>query len=194
MSQYHAAAVVDMDGQDTVTMETFAGTGQTSADPMTYTIGTAASFHDYWTGEYYTRRYPGVTMKTVVLSAARAAGRRRAHNGRPTRTSPHPGDRANPPVQPVQPRPPNFGQPRQAAAKEDVRVGAGRDATDSRAKGSPRAATSTPVRFRDLSSGFAGGSSSVVAASGCCLVAPTPGGPVQQSGHGHGWWVEDGDE
>lgn len=54
--------------------------------------------------------------------------------------------------------------------------------------------SSTPVRFRDLSSGFAGGSSSVVAASGCCLVAPTPVGPVQQSGHGHGWWVEDGDE
>lgn len=59
MSQYHAAAVVGMDGQDTVTMEAFAGSGQTSANPMTYTIGTVASFHDYWTGAYYTPNYPG---------------------------------------------------------------------------------------------------------------------------------------
>ncbi|MFD9105209.1 DUF4157 domain-containing protein [Streptomyces virginiae] len=75
MSQYHAAAVVGMDGQDTVTMEAFAGSGQTSANPMTYTIGTVASFHDYWTGAYYTPNYPGVTMKTVVL-VKRGKGRR----------------------------------------------------------------------------------------------------------------------
>ncbi|MFI8341172.1 DUF4157 domain-containing protein [Streptomyces sp. NPDC085639] len=75
MSQYHAAAVVGMDGQDTVTMEAFAGSGQTSANPMTYTIGTVASFHDYWTGAYYTPNHPGVTMKTVVL-VKRGKGRR----------------------------------------------------------------------------------------------------------------------
>jgi hypothetical protein len=68
MSQYHAAAVVGLDGADTVTMEAFAGTRQTTADPMTYTIGTVASFHDYWTGAYYTQEnYPGITMKTVVI-------------------------------------------------------------------------------------------------------------------------------
>ena len=50
------------------------------------------------------------------------------------------------------------------------------------------------MRFRDPSSGFDGGSSSVVAASGCCLVAPAPIGPVQQPGRGHGRWVEDGYE
>ncbi|MEK2495483.1 DUF4157 domain-containing protein [Kitasatospora purpeofusca] len=75
MSQYHAAAVVGMDGQDTVTMEAFAGSGQTAANPMTYTIGTVASFHDYWTGAYYTPNYPAVTMKTVVL-VKRGRGRR----------------------------------------------------------------------------------------------------------------------
>ncbi|MCT4354410.1 DUF4157 domain-containing protein [Streptomyces sp. Je 1-79] len=75
MSQYHAAAVVGMDGQDTVTMEAFAGSGQQAANPMTYTIGTVASFHDYWTGAYYTPNYPGVTMKTVVL-VKRGKGRR----------------------------------------------------------------------------------------------------------------------
>ncbi|MFE9122695.1 DUF4157 domain-containing protein [Streptomyces sp. NPDC007172] len=75
MSQYHAAAVVGMDGQDTVTMEAFAGSEQTAANPMTYTIGTVASFHDYWTGAYYTPNYPGVTMKTVVL-VKRGKGRR----------------------------------------------------------------------------------------------------------------------
>ncbi|MEV6264219.1 DUF4157 domain-containing protein [Streptomyces sp. NPDC051784] len=68
MSQYHAAAVVGLDGADTVTMEAFAGSNQTTADPMTYTIGTVASFHDYWTGQYYTPgSYPGVTMRTVVI-------------------------------------------------------------------------------------------------------------------------------
>lgn len=46
---------------------------------------------------------------------------------------------------------------------------------------------STPVPFRDLSSGFAGGSSLVVTTSGCCLVASAPGGPVQQPGRGDGW-------
>ncbi|MGW4747259.1 eCIS core domain-containing protein [Streptomyces sp. NPDC004290] len=75
MSQYHAAAVVGMDGQDTVTMEAFAGSGQTVANPMAYTIGTVSSFHDYWTGEYYTPHYPAVTMKTVVL-VKRGRGRR----------------------------------------------------------------------------------------------------------------------
>ncbi|MFF8031538.1 DUF4157 domain-containing protein [Streptomyces sp. NPDC016626] len=67
MSQYHAAAVVGLDGADTVTMEAFAGTGRDVPDPMTYTIGTVASFHDYWTGTYYGTNYPGVTMKTVVI-------------------------------------------------------------------------------------------------------------------------------
>jgi hypothetical protein len=43
--------------------------------------------------------------------------------------------------------------------------------------------SNTPVRFRDLSSGLVGGPSSVVAASGCCLVVSAPGGPVQQLGH-----------
>lgn len=43
---------------------------------------------------------------------------------------------------------------------------------------------STPVRFRDLSSRFVGGSSSVMAAAGCCLVASAPVGPAQQSGRG----------
>lgn len=64
-------------------MEVFAGSGQTSANPMTYTIGTVASFHDYWTGEYYTPNHPGVTMKTVVL-VRRGRGRRvRAGSERP---------------------------------------------------------------------------------------------------------------
>ncbi|MER6631458.1 DUF4157 domain-containing protein [Streptomyces sp. NPDC000987] len=67
MSQYHAAAVVGLDGTDTVTMEAFAGSGQTTPDPMTYTIGTVNSFHDYWTGAYYGPNYPGVTMRTVVI-------------------------------------------------------------------------------------------------------------------------------
>ncbi len=42
---------------------------------MTYTIGTVASFHDYWTGTYYTPNHPAVTMKTVVL-VKRGKGRR----------------------------------------------------------------------------------------------------------------------
>ncbi|MFE3518261.1 DUF4157 domain-containing protein [Streptomyces sp. NPDC059166] len=68
MSQYHAAAVVGLDGADTVTMEAFAGSNQTTPDPMTYTIGSVSSFHDYWTGQYYTPgSYPGVTMRTVVI-------------------------------------------------------------------------------------------------------------------------------
>ncbi|MFD4026383.1 DUF4157 domain-containing protein [Streptomyces sp. NPDC058576] len=75
MSQYHAAAVVGRDGDDTVTMEAFAGSGQTAPDPRTYTIGTAASFHDYWTGGYYSANYPNVTMKTVVLGK-RGQGKR----------------------------------------------------------------------------------------------------------------------
>jgi hypothetical protein len=67
MSQYHAAAVVGMDGTDTVTMEAFAGSGQDRPNAMTYTIGTVDSFHDYWTGAYYGTNYPGVTMRTVVI-------------------------------------------------------------------------------------------------------------------------------
>lgn len=35
-------------------------------------------------------------------------------------------------------------------------------------------AINTPVRFRDLSSGFVGGSSLVMAVPGCCLVASAP--------------------
>ncbi len=33
-----------------------------------------------------------------------------------------------------------------------------------------------------------------MAATGCCLVASAPVGPVQQPGYGHGPWLEDGDE
>jgi hypothetical protein len=69
MSQYHAAAVVGVDGADTLTLEAFAGSEQTTADPMTYTIGSTASFHDYWSGpgSYYARKHPKITMKTVVI-------------------------------------------------------------------------------------------------------------------------------
>ncbi|WP_210585238.1 DUF4157 domain-containing protein [Streptomyces sp. GESEQ-35] len=75
MSQYHAAAVVGLDGTDTVTMEAFAGSRQTAPNAMTYSIGTVNSFHDYWTGAYYTPNHPGVTMKTVVI-VKRGKGRR----------------------------------------------------------------------------------------------------------------------
>jgi Domain of unknown function (DUF4157) len=84
MSQYHAAAVVGLDGADTVTMEAFAGSGQTAADPRTYTIGTVNSFHDYWTGNYYTPNYPGVTMKTVVIVKRGRGPRVPAGEERPT--------------------------------------------------------------------------------------------------------------
>ncbi|MFE7484302.1 DUF4157 domain-containing protein [Streptomyces sp. NPDC057552] len=75
MSQYHAAAVVGLDGTDTITLEAFAGSNQTTPDSGTYTISTAESFHDTWTDGYYSRNYPHVTMKTVVLSS-RGQGRR----------------------------------------------------------------------------------------------------------------------
>jgi hypothetical protein len=75
MSQYHAAAVVGRDGNDTITLETFAGSGRTTPDAGIYTIGTAQSFHDYWAGpdSYYGRNYPNVTMRTIV--ARRGSGR-----------------------------------------------------------------------------------------------------------------------
>ncbi len=41
---------------------------------------------------------------------------------------------------------------------------------------------------------YPAGSSSVVAAAGCCLVASAPVGPVQQSARGHGRCREDGGE
>ncbi|MFI9271545.1 DUF4157 domain-containing protein [Kitasatospora sp. NPDC052896] len=75
MSQYHAAAVVGVDGTDTVTLEAFAGSGQTAPDPRTYTVNSTASFHDYWTDGYYSVHYPHVTMKTVVIGP-RGQGRR----------------------------------------------------------------------------------------------------------------------
>ncbi|WP_329587100.1 DUF4157 domain-containing protein [Kitasatospora sp. NBC_01250] len=75
MSQYHAAAVVGVDGADTLTLEAFAGSGQTTPDPRTYTIASTASFHDVWSGGYYARNHPKVTMKTVVIGP-RGKGRR----------------------------------------------------------------------------------------------------------------------
>ncbi|MDH6115956.1 hypothetical protein ABH930_002181 [Kitasatospora sp. GAS204A] len=80
MSQYHAAAVVGVDGDDTVTMEAFAGSGQTAPEPGTYTVGSTSSFHDYWTGGYYSPHYPQVTMKTVVIGR-RGRGPRVAAGG-----------------------------------------------------------------------------------------------------------------
>jgi hypothetical protein len=90
MSQYHAAAVVGRDGDDTITLETFAGSGRTTPDAGIYTIDSVRSFHDYWSGpdSYYQRNYPHVTMRTIVARrgsgrlALRANPRRRNPNAR----------------------------------------------------------------------------------------------------------------
>ncbi len=60
--------------------------------------------------------------------------------------------------------------------------------------GASRTPSSTPVRFRDLPSRFVEGPPLIVTATSCCLVASAPAGPVQQSGRGHGRWVEDSGE
>jgi hypothetical protein len=69
MSQYHAAAVVGRDGDDTVTLETFAGSGRHTPEAGVYTVDTVRSFHDYWSGpdSYYQRNYPHVTMRTIAI-------------------------------------------------------------------------------------------------------------------------------
>lgn len=88
MSQYHAAAVVGLDGADAVTLEAFAGSGQSVPSTGTYTVGSASSFHDYWKDIYYSPNYRHVTMKTVVI------GRR----GKGTRGAPGEERPANPNV------------------------------------------------------------------------------------------------
>lgn len=130
-------------------------------------------------------------MGEVPFEVRRLRRRRRAaaHRSRPRRSQRHrppttPNDRGRPPA----PSRPGCGPPGVPSAPVAVGPGCGRP-------GVPSGCGCTPVRVRDLSSGFAGGPSSAVAAPGCCLVASAPGGPVRRPGHGHSRWdQEDGEQ
>lgn len=71
MSPYHAAAVVARDGNDAVTLETWAGTGQGLPDADMYQVGDRnKSFHGRWSRRYFKR---GTNPITVVIGPAGGA-------------------------------------------------------------------------------------------------------------------------
>jgi hypothetical protein len=67
MSPYHAAAVVGRDGDDAITLETWAGRGQSLPKADMYQVGSRSkSFHSHWTKQYF----GGSDPVTVVVGPA----------------------------------------------------------------------------------------------------------------------------
>lgn len=67
MSPYHAAAVVGRDGDDAITLETWAGKGASLPRAAMYQAGTGGkSFHSHWSRVYFS----GTKPITVVIGPA----------------------------------------------------------------------------------------------------------------------------
>ena len=70
MSPYHAAAVVGRDGNDAITLETWAGRGASLPKADVYEVGSnTMSFHSHWSTQYFGASAP----VTVVLGPAAPA-------------------------------------------------------------------------------------------------------------------------
>jgi hypothetical protein len=78
VSPYHAAAVVGVDGRDRITLEEWDERGKVDrGSAAMYTVGdAAASFHGYWTNQYFSDVEP-ITVVIRGASPAPAANRTR---------------------------------------------------------------------------------------------------------------------